>query len=139
MAEAIFNNILLLKGKDDICVSSAGTAAWEGDPPSRSAVEVLREKGIETGDHRARRLIEQMLDSADLVLCMTRLQKKNISGLFPQFRDKVFSLYEYAYLGEDDEQFKGKDVLDPYGMSVETYRKCIEEINTLLERISEQI
>ncbi|MGE5327965.1 MAG: low molecular weight protein arginine phosphatase [Deltaproteobacteria bacterium] len=139
MAEAIFKKILASKDINNIGVSSAGIAAWEGEPPSYSAVEVLKESGMKMGNHRARRLVEHMLDAADIVLCMTRLQKKNIIAQFPQFGDKVFSIYEYSYLGENQEQLAEKDVSDPYGMPIETYRKCIEEIKELLERIFKRI
>ena len=139
MAEAILNNLLASTSREDINVSSAGTAAWEGEPASHSAVEVLREFNIKTGSHRARRLTELMIDSADVVMCMTRFQKKNIAALFPRFRDKVFSIYEYAYFGENDEQYAERDVSDPYGMPAEIYRKCLKEIEALLERVFERI
>lgn len=139
MAEAIFKNILNLKEERNIGVSSAGTSAWEGDPASCSAVEIIKEYGVEPENHRARRLSEEILDSADIVLCMTRLQKKNIVSMYPKSRDKIFTLYEYACFADTDQKFKENDVSDPYGMPVETYRECFHEIKDLLERAYERI
>lgn len=139
MAEAILKNILASKGMENVKVSSAGLAAWEGDPANQNAVEVLRESGIDTGNHRAKKLVKQMLDSSDIVLCMTWLQKKNISAQFPGFRDKVFSIYEYTSAVQDNEQSAARDVADPYGMPIDVYRKCFHELKDLLERVGEQI
>jgi len=139
MAEAILKNILASKGRNDINVSSAGTAAWEGEPGSYCAVEALREHTIDSGNHRARRLTEQMVDISDLILCMTRLQKRNIITMYPRFADKVFTFYEYAYSVDNQENFADREVSDPYGMPIETYRKCIKEIKDLSEKVFENI
>lgn len=139
MAEVILKSILTSKGIEYINVSSAGMAAWEGEPANQCAVEALKEIGIETGSHRAKKLIKQMLDSADIVLCMTRLQKKNISALFPESEGKVFSIYEYAFTEENNEESTARDVADPYGMPVEVYKKSAGEITDLLQRILKKI
>jgi len=139
MAEAILKNILASKGRNDINVYSAGTAAWEGEPGSYCAVEALGEYAIDACNHRARRLTEQMVEISDIIICMTRLQKRNIITMYPRFAHKVFTFYEYAYFVDNQEEFADKEVSDPYGMPIETYRKCIEEIKGLSDKVFDHI
>jgi protein-tyrosine phosphatase len=52
-------------------ITSAGTTGWEsGNPIDPRAGALLRERGIDPADHRARRMDRQELEQADLVLAL---------------------------------------------------------------------
>lgn len=77
-------------------IISAGTGAYENDPPSPQALQVMREKGLEVKDHRARLLTPKMVEEADLVLVMTTRQKEDVLRIMPEAAPKVHVLKEYA-------------------------------------------
>lgn len=132
MAEATFKSIIIKNNGEGIEAQSAGISAWEGEPAALSAVEVLKEKGLKPEAHRARKINKELIDWADTILCMTNLQKKSTNSLFPEIKDKVYTINEFA-LEQNEENIK--DIADPFGMPIEVYRKCWEEMNILLERI----
>jgi len=98
MAQAIAKNYLAqLQDKGmDLKILSAGTGAFEGEPPSLHAKTVLSEMGLKEEDHRSVFLTPELIREADLVLVMTQNQKRHILRLDPQARDKVYLLKEYA-------------------------------------------
>ena len=68
MAEAIARSIL--DGKDTF-VASAGVAASDGAPTTYETIQALASRGIEFQGHSTP-LSAEMIQKADLVLCMTR-------------------------------------------------------------------
>lgn len=100
--------------------SSAGLFAG-GEPVSKNAVLVMNEIGIDISGHVSRQLTRDMLEEFDLVLTMSESHKNAIVSAFPEYKDKTFTLPEYA--GES-----GGEIPDPFGGDVETYRKCRDSI-----------
>jgi len=79
-------------------VSSAGTHALVGHPISEPMAALLRDGGIEADPFEARRLSEEMLKEADLVLTMTRAQRGLVVDLWPAAVRRSFTLREFARL-----------------------------------------
>ncbi|CAJ1000913.1 MULTISPECIES: low molecular weight protein arginine phosphatase [Bacillales] len=123
MAEALFK----AKATDGQWeVRSAGVAAFDGQPASLHAMQVLAERGIDH-DHQARRLNDDLVAWADLILTMTQGHKTMIQSMFPGAAEKVFTLREYVGV-------EGmSDIADPFGGTVEDYRRCAEEIEESLD------
>lgn len=107
-------------------VISAGTSALAGLRASRYAIEAMGAIGIDISGHRARILTEDMVDSADIIITMTRLQRAEIVSLYPRATDKVFTLKSFA--GGTG----GRDVDDPMGMSGDDYRQTRDEIDEVM-------
>lgn len=129
MAEALFRN--LIKEREDLAtelsVTSAGIYAFEGDPASREAIEVLKEEfGIDLRAHRARVLNDKDIREAYLILTMTRHHREMILELYPEAADKIYTLKGFA------QQEKTGDICDPYGQDYDTYKECAYEIESLL-------
>lgn len=122
MAEAV----LLHHGKEVFEVKSAGVFADAGSDASAHAKTALKEQGIEI-NHTSRQLTEEMLQWADVVLTMTRGHKQTIAHYYPRLENKVYTLYEYTDRID-------RDISDPYGGSLEVYRKTLNELNELLQR-----
>lgn len=117
-----------LKGK--IEVITAGTHPNSGEGASIGAMKVMQEIGVDLSDHKARRVDEEILADADWILTMTRGHRDYLSRVFGD-NDKLFTLYEF--LGQD------KDVLDPYGGDVDTYRACRDELQQLMEMLTKKL
>ena len=128
MAEAIFNALADDAGLH-IRSYSAGVAALEGEPMSSKARETLQEIGIRPGDHRARQVHEEMLETADLVLAMTPQHVAELRRLSAGSSHKVHTLPEYTGMRGDT------GIPDPYGGSMTAYRASAREIAEYLDRI----
>ncbi|MCH5585190.1 low molecular weight protein arginine phosphatase [Shimazuella sp. AN120528] len=124
MAEAILTHMSKQK-QFPLEVRSAGIYAVPGADISPQAKEVLTSEGIQT-DHCAQRLDHELLEWADVILTMTLQHKNAILLESPSSDKKVYTLTEYI----TDDSF---DIIDPYGSSVEVYRRCAEEIHQHLE------
>jgi protein-tyrosine phosphatase len=79
-------------------VSSAGTHALVGQPISEPMAALLRDSGVKSDSFEARRLSEQMLKEADLILSMTRAQRGLVVELWPAAVRRTFTLREFARL-----------------------------------------
>lgn len=135
MAEALFSRLLDEREDGDILVSSAGIYAFENDPASHQAIEVLKnEYGIDITSHRARILDADDIRGAWLILAMTEEHKRMILDIYPESADKVFTLKDYAEI-----QDGGPGILDPFGGSYETYRQCAYEIEMALMNIADKV
>lgn len=113
----------------DIQVESAGLAAWEGEPAAAQAVQVLQEKGIDLMSHQARLVRREILAAADWIIPMTAAHEMQLKGAFPEFAPKIKRLGHWAGDGKD------QDIPDPWGGSVEQYRRCAEDMEALLHKV----
>lgn len=135
---------------------SAGLMAINGNPASANSIQVLKEEwGIDISNHKARLIKYEDIRDAYLVLTMTRNHKDAIIRMFPDTKSKVFTLKEYAR-GKDNDECPGKclgngiaddydfslDILDPYGMPLQTYKECAMDvkkaIDGLLRRLEQE-
>jgi protein-tyrosine phosphatase len=133
MAEAIARRELEARGWRHVEVASAGMAARDGGGASREAVRVARRHGLELEAHRSRGVTPELLEWADLVLCM------GPSHLDPLHRagsgEKSATLGDFAAGGEG----MGDAVPDPFGgpeaVYEETYHALREMVVAALERL----
>lgn len=146
-------------GNDAVEVSSAGTNGWEGSEAMRESVEAAAERGVDISTHVARRLTDEMLDAADLVLCMAREHREIIEAERPDLMGRTFTLKELVRLLEDmpdrapnlqarvkeaddlrRDGFDGnphdEDIADPLGLPIDTYRAVAWELEAWCERLA---
>jgi len=132
MAQTIFN---VLAGERGLPyrAESAGVADLGQAPMSSSARKVLGEAGIPAGDHRSRVVTEDMLREASLVLVMGPRHATELSLRFGD-SEKVWLLQEYAS-GIPD----GRELPDPYGGNILTYRASMRQILECVEGVLDRI
>ncbi|GKU83678.1 low molecular weight protein arginine phosphatase [Niallia sp. NCCP-28] len=128
MAEAI----LKAKKIKNVEVKSAGVFAIDGEEASYQAQEVLAEKNIGYF-HRSALLTNELIDWATYVLTMTVGHKSTILAQYPSSIRKTFTLKEFAF-----ENIEG-DVLDPFGGSVEQYKRTFEELDLLIQSMMDKL
>ena len=125
MAEALFRKVVAERlecGPEEIdqrgvVVTSAGLAAWAGGPASSGALEAVSEMGADLRGHSSQPLTEALVRQADVILTMTASHRAALLAQFPEAGDRV------AMLSPDR-----RDVIDPIGGSLETYRSCARQI-----------
>ncbi|SHJ80291.1 protein-tyrosine phosphatase [Anaerobranca californiensis DSM 14826] len=147
MAEAYIKD----KIKDGYFLS-AGTDAIDNLPASENAVMALKDLGIELKEHRSQRITKEKLAEVDLVLTMTLRHKIRLINQYPEFKDKIFTLKEYAK-GIDLEKIikrveelesiilQSKNELNNDGENIEEFKskfqKEIGELQKLYETMAE--
>jgi protein-tyrosine phosphatase len=140
-------------------VRSAGTIGLVRNPATPEAVEAAAELGVDITAHEARRLVDAMIEEADLLLCMAAEHREEITERVPEAIDRTFTLKELTRLlelepatgpaalldrvgaaaaaraaGAPANQFD-QDVVDPLGMPIETYRAIAWELDEWIERL----
>lgn len=146
MAEGLLKTALLADQEmnNKYTVSSAGISAYDGDQASFNSIMAMKENwGIDISTHSARMLNENDVKSAHLILTMTRAHKKSVLARFPNAKDKVYTLKEYVNEYKTDPDLESYnfalDILDPYGMPYEVYKKCSMEINEAVEKLVDKL
>src|SRR5262245_51497415 len=139
-------------------VSSAGTAGWEGSPPTAESIRATAERGVDIADHRGTLLTADRIDRADLVVAMTREHRAAVAALRPEADDRTFTIRELAATvdGTTSPDLRGlvalartgreaatrepdDDVADPLGMPLDTYRAMAADLDDLAGRIAAAI
>ncbi len=134
MAEVLFNRLAALEQPGyGFRAVSAGLSANGGDHASTNAAKVIKSySGADLSCHRARELSCDDVDSAYLVLTMSKNHKQYILSMCPGAYQKVFTLKEYVYGASED-------ISDPYGSSETVYRHCADEIAQAVEMLAEKV
>ena len=142
MAEGLFRAALEKDAElaGQFVAASAGIAAYDGDPASQNSIISLKEGwGIDIGSHRARSLNYEDIAEAYLILTMTRGHKEAILSRFPEAGPKIFTLKEFV-MDSPSESQNGEgayalDISDPYGMPLQVYKSCAEEIKKAVDKL----
>lgn len=145
MAEGFFNAAAASDPDiaDLFSAVSAGIYALEGQPASPHSMEAMLEGwDIDISRHRARNVSPANIQDSFLVLTMTEAHKKALLEQYHNHTGKIFTLNEYAS-NINTPGIVGWDITDPFGMSLEVYRKCAAEINqaiiTLVKKLKTKV
>ena len=120
MAEGLLN-LAAERENLPIHASSCGISAIR-KPASENAVLAAAELGADISGHVARQVTSELLNSADYILCMGARHLYALKDAYPQYASKLRTL-------------AGRDISDPYGGTLDDYRRCAEEINCAIKSI----
>lgn len=142
LAEGLFRRIAREVGLEAE-VKSAGIAALEGAPFADHTVTVLKERQA-TFQGNASTITPELLTWADAVFVMTAGHKQALLSQAPEHEQKIHLLKEYV---EHDRQATDQtspsdkptlpdyDIADPVGGTLEDYRRCADELESLLRQL----
>ncbi len=136
MAHGLMEKMTKENNLKDIEIYSCGVFAENGDKPTYNAIEVAKEYDVDLKNHTATNIRNSSIEEMDLILCATTSHKNTVLQMYPNLKDKTYTMKEYAY---DNENKKDIDIKDPWGYDLETYRFCIAEIEKCLNKIIEKI
>lgn len=109
----------------EITAESAGISASDGELPTASAVEVMKEYGIDISSHSATRFSSEIAENADYIFVMTLRHLNFINMMYPALAKKTFLLGR-------------TDISDPFGCGTDIYRKARDELDIAIKnRLSE--
>ena len=120
MAEAIFRSEIKKRKIKFVDTASAGIFAEGSSCISEHSAQCLTELGIDFSKFKPRQLKHKMIENSYLVICMTDGQKELLNGF-----SNVYSISEIA----------GFEIPDPYGGSIEVYKRTAEMIEKAVKII----
>ncbi|GAI02699.1 unnamed protein product, partial [marine sediment metagenome] len=93
-------------------------------PATTEAIQVMKERGLDIEGHRSRTINRDILDARDLILTMESAQKSELLADYPDIKDRVFLLSEYAGASGD--------IIDPIDEDIDFYRSRASELEQYL-------
>jgi protein-tyrosine-phosphatase len=134
IAEALARKLVAEGGFKKVVVSSAGINAIDGSGASTGALEVAREHGIDLESFQSRRLTPSLAESASLILVMEPVHRPGVLSILPWADTRTHVLGAFAGV-------EGADgwVPDPFGGSLESYRRAYLRIDRLLRESMDRI
>ena len=156
MAEGFLRAALVERlGETAPVVTSAGTAGWEGSGAMIESIRSAQERGVDIRTHVARRLTGEMLDDADLIVCMATDHRETIVATRPNLEARTFTIKELVRLmeaspvggafaarvaaaaaGRNGAALPAEDVRDPLGDPIDGYREVADELHDLSDRLA---
>ncbi len=133
MAHAMFEKMAKEQNKN-VQVYSCGIYAQNGDIPTYEAIETMNEYGIDLRNHRATNIRNSNIKDMDVILCATISHKNSVINMYPELKEKAFTMKEYAGYPQND-----LDIKDPWGYGIEVYKSCAKEIKECLNKIIEKL
>ncbi len=109
MAEFIMKQMVEEQGiETNFYIESAATSCEElGNPVYPPAKAILRKRGIDCANKRARRITRDDYDRFDYIVCMDSANLRNLNAMFPQDNGRKISKIMH-FAGVD------RDVADPW-------------------------
>lgn len=124
-AEALANARI---AKDHLPIAVISRAV-DQDPyeikPEANAAALLAERGIDVSGHRSTQITANDVRHSDLILTMTAAHKDKLIALFPEAKDKTFTLADYATGNH-------ADVADAFGKPMDFYRGMVKQVEAYL-------
>ncbi len=135
MADGMLRKIAIER-KLDIEVYSCGIYAEDGDYATYNAIYVARNYNVDISTHRATNIRNSKIEEMDAILCATKSHKEAIINMYPNLKEKIYTMKEYAGI---DNNGQDMDIKDPWGYDIEIYHNCIKEIEKCIEKIIKKI
>ncbi len=119
--------------QEEYLIDSCGTNAQSGQPATKNAIEVIYEYGVDMKKHRSKYIDEINLGDYDLIICLTESHKNFVLYMYPNIKDRIYTLKEYV---NKDKEYK--DIDDPWGFDINVYRTCAKEIVENVDKLIEK-
>ena len=113
---------------------SAGLHAIPSREAHPRALVASSEFGISLVEHRAQLLTPEMVSQADAIFVMDFQNKAEVLALYPEARDKVVMLSEYA-----DGAERYREIPDPYFGDLESTRRCYAILQTCIHNLAAEL
>ena len=132
LAEGFLKKLLAKNSLRDMEIGSAGLAVLPGSSASFHSVQVALENSISLEDHQAHLATTELIEQADLILVMEFGHQSHLVDRHPEASDKIYLLRHFARYGSQE-----RGIPDPYGLNLEGYRFCFEDIKECVESLHE--
>jgi protein-tyrosine-phosphatase len=132
MAEGILRGMLeKTKFAKQIEINSAGTLNLDSSRASEEAIRISEKHNVNISDHISSPIDRQILDKANIIICMAAYHYNLLIRNYPEYADKIYIL---KTMDSEDNIFD-PSIADPIGLSEEFYNQIFLEIQKELKRI----
>ncbi|MCK5803599.1 MAG: low molecular weight protein arginine phosphatase [Lentisphaeria bacterium] len=131
MAAAYFKQACAERGLKDVEVSAAGVSTDDKTPLSAQTRTVLGEQGLVPQRIASCGLRKWMVSNADIIVVMNEGHRRSIVSHYPFAAVKTMLLMSLIN--------QPGPVPDPYGGTVEEYRKCLERMKPALNALANRL
>ena len=114
---------LLQKQHPNLIVKSAGLSALVGEGADEKAIQVMDEWNVDMRSHRAQQLTQELMQTFDLVLCMSKDQEIWIKQSYSSQRGKVYRIGHWI----------NENVADPYKLPIEKFYESRQVLSRAVE------
>lgn len=90
--------------------------------------------GIDIKQYRSTSLRNSKIEEMDLILCIAEKHKNMLIRMYPNLKNKIYTLKEYVEMENED-----KDIKEPWGYDIEIYRMCEAEIENCINKLIEKV
>jgi protein-tyrosine-phosphatase len=139
MAEAFFNDLIQKDEilKNEYCAFSAGISTIAGLEASGNSQAIMdSEWQIDISTHKSSYVSEEDVSEAFLIFAMSQKHKDFLLENFRDAAGKTHVLKEYINEfkehADPEGQIQNFDVPDPYGLSLEVYKDCGNELREVI-------
>lgn len=105
-------------------ISSAGLDVRD-DAMTDEAKQVLTKLKVKMEPFKPTQLSHELVDNADLIICMTNKHRMAIVSIMEHTADKVFCA----------SQFTGEEIMDPFGMGLMAYEDTASQLLRLIDAV----
>ena len=124
-AEALANVLVKQRGWKAAIISRAVDLDPFDVQPEANAAQLLHDRGIDVSRHVAVQMTGNDARHADVILTMTAKHKARVVELFPDAKDKTYTLAEFA-------TGAAADVADAWGKPMEAYVAMFRQLDGYL-------
>ena len=124
MAEVYCRYLCERNSIDDISIMSGGIHAVKGCKASEIAIKTIELEGLSLNDFKSSQVSGYLIGQASMVVGMTKNHVHEINSLYPDARDKTYTLL--SFLGSKN------DIRDPFGGSLHTFENCLNTMKPAL-------
>jgi protein-tyrosine-phosphatase len=134
MAELMLKRALSESHQEAVRVLSAGIHATPGTEAHPRARVAAREFGLLLDQHRSKLLTVEMVANADAVFAMDFQNQAELVTRFPQARDKILLLSDYA-----EGKQRGRPIPDPYFGDQDETSRCYAVLQICVNNLAKSI
>lgn len=138
-AHGVFRQMVTDAGlSDQICIDSAGTAAWhEGkEPDARSSAHALK-RDYDLSDLRARQAVAADFSRFDYILAMDKDNLNNLRKIMPEgFEGHLGLMLDFDDIGKES---GGSEVPDPYYDGEQGFEQVLDLLERSCSRLLQHI
>lgn len=120
--------------EDEYFIDSCGTFGTKGERATLNTMIAMEKYDVCLNDHRAKNIKDVNLEDYDYIMCLTLQHKQQILQVFPDLKEKVFTLKGY-----NKEKPLDLDIKDPWGYDRDVHAMCAKEIVYSVDELLENL
>lgn len=121
-------------------VGSAGLTARSGEVSPAMAIQAAKSFNLDLQDHRARRLTQDLVETADMLIAMEPWQMRALQKQYPEKKLNIFLLP--FFVDGWDRKYQGWQryhIRDPYGKGLEEFVESFGRVKDGVEGLASRL